>query len=62
MAFCLARNGQEHESLRLLGEMLESGLRPNAFTLCAAARACFPGELFHLAGGAVLGLVLKTGF
>ncbi|KAM0903397.1 hypothetical protein ACQ4PT_018633 [Festuca glaucescens] len=62
MAFCLARNGQEHESLRLLGKMLESGLRPNAFTLCAAARACFPRELFHLAGSAVLGLVLKTGF
>uniref|UniRef100_A0ACD5TPT6 Uncharacterized protein n=1 Tax=Avena sativa TaxID=4498 RepID=A0ACD5TPT6_AVESA len=62
MAFCLARNGQEHEALSLIGEMLESGLRPNAFTLCAAARACFPRELFGLAGGVVLGLVLKTGF
>uniref|UniRef100_A0A453LAI8 DYW domain-containing protein n=1 Tax=Aegilops tauschii subsp. strangulata TaxID=200361 RepID=A0A453LAI8_AEGTS len=62
MAFCLARNGAEQEALLLLGEMLESGLRPNAFTLCAAARACFPGELFRLSGGAVLGFVLKTGF
>ncbi|XP_037442624.1 pentatricopeptide repeat-containing protein At3g49170, chloroplastic-like [Triticum dicoccoides] len=62
MAFCLARNGAEQEALLLLGEMLESGLRPNAFTLCAAARACFPGELFRLSGTAVLGFVLKTGF
>ncbi|KQK07032.1 hypothetical protein BRADI_2g32290v3 [Brachypodium distachyon] len=62
MASCLARNGAERESLRLLGEMLELGLRPNAFTLCAAARACFPQELFRLAGGVVLGFVLKTGF
>uniref|UniRef100_A0ACD5TKJ4 Uncharacterized protein n=1 Tax=Avena sativa TaxID=4498 RepID=A0ACD5TKJ4_AVESA len=62
MAFCLARNGQEHEALRMIGEMLESGLRPNAFTLCAAARACFPRELLRSTGGVVLGLVLKTGF
>ncbi|VAI19727.1 unnamed protein product [Triticum turgidum subsp. durum] len=62
MAFCLARNGAEQEALLLLGEMLESGLRPNAFTLCAAARACFPGELFRLSGAVVLGFALKTGF
>ncbi|KAF0924627.1 hypothetical protein E2562_010230 [Oryza meyeriana var. granulata] len=62
MASCLARNGAERESLRLLGEMLESGLLPNAYTLCAAAHACFSHELYRLAGGVVLGLVHKIGF
>ncbi|CAN6358141.1 unnamed protein product [Urochloa humidicola] len=62
MASCLARNGAEGEALRLLGEALEAGLRPNAFTLCTAAQACFVSDLFHLAGGAVLGLVFKMGF
>ncbi|KAF8667038.1 hypothetical protein HU200_053211 [Digitaria exilis] len=61
MASCLARNGAEDEALRLFGETLQAGLRPNAFTLCAAAQACFVSELFHSAGGAVLGLVFKTG-
>ncbi|XP_062180065.1 pentatricopeptide repeat-containing protein At3g49170, chloroplastic [Phragmites australis] len=62
MASCLARNNAEDEALRLFGELLEEGLWPNAFTLCAAAQACFASELFHLAGGAVLGFVFKTGF
>ncbi|XP_025808351.1 pentatricopeptide repeat-containing protein At3g49170, chloroplastic [Panicum hallii] len=61
MASCLARNGAEAEALRLFGETIEVGLRPNAFTLCAAAQACFVSELFHSAGGAVLGLVFKMG-
>ncbi|CAN6344889.1 unnamed protein product [Urochloa humidicola] len=61
MASCLARNGAEAEALRVLGDTLEAGLRPNAFTLCAAAQACFVSELFHLASGAVLGLVFKMG-
>ncbi|RLN28186.1 pentatricopeptide repeat-containing protein [Panicum miliaceum] len=62
MASCLARNGAEAEALRLFGDTIEAGLRPNAFTLCAAAQACFVSELFHSAGGAVLGLVFKMGF
>ncbi|AQK84909.1 pentatricopeptide repeat-containing protein At3g49170, chloroplastic [Zea mays] len=62
MASCLSRNGAEAEALRLFGETLEEGLLPNAFTLCAATQACFASELFHLAGGAVLGLVFKLGF
>uniref|UniRef100_K3Z5Q4 DYW domain-containing protein n=1 Tax=Setaria italica TaxID=4555 RepID=K3Z5Q4_SETIT len=62
MASCLARNGAEAEALRLLGGTLEAGHRPNAFTLCAAAQACFVSELFHSAGGAVLGMVFKMGF
>ncbi|OEL21568.1 Pentatricopeptide repeat-containing protein [Dichanthelium oligosanthes] len=62
MASCLARNGAEDEALRLFRETLQAGLRPNAFTLCAAAQACFVSELFHLAGGAVLGMVFKMGF
>nr|CAB3463519.1 unnamed protein product [Digitaria exilis] len=61
MASCLARNGVEDEALRLFGETLQAGLRPNAFTMCAAAQACFVSELFHSAGHAVLGLVFKTG-
>ncbi|XP_006655097.1 pentatricopeptide repeat-containing protein At3g49170, chloroplastic [Oryza brachyantha] len=62
MASCLARNGAERESLRLLGDMLESGLLPNAYTLCVAAHACFPHELYGLTGGVILGLVHKMGF
>lgn len=61
MASCLARNGAERGSLLLIGEMLESGLLPNAYTLCAAAHACFPHELYCLVGGVVLGLVHKMG-
>ncbi|KAJ1262138.1 hypothetical protein BS78_09G084700 [Paspalum vaginatum] len=62
MASCLARNGAEAEALRLFGETLEAGIRPNAFTLCATAQACFVSGLFHSAGDAVLGLVFKLGF
>ncbi|KAG8084806.1 hypothetical protein GUJ93_ZPchr0010g7679 [Zizania palustris] len=62
MASCLARNGAERESLSLIGEMLEAGLLPNAYTLSAAAHACFPHELYRLAGGTVLGFVHKMGF
>uniref|UniRef100_A0A0D9ZVP5 DYW domain-containing protein n=1 Tax=Oryza glumipatula TaxID=40148 RepID=A0A0D9ZVP5_9ORYZ len=61
MASCLARNGAERGSLLLIGEMLESGLLPNAYTLCAAAHACFPHKLYCLVGGVVLGLVHKMG-
>ncbi|XP_039798842.1 LOW QUALITY PROTEIN: pentatricopeptide repeat-containing protein At3g49170, chloroplastic-like [Panicum virgatum] len=61
MASCLVRNGAEAEALRMLGETLAAGLLPNAFTLCAAAQACFVSELFPSAGGAVLGLVFKMG-
>ncbi|TVU16973.1 hypothetical protein EJB05_32978, partial [Eragrostis curvula] len=61
MASCLARNGSESEALRLFGETLEAGLRPNAFTLCAAAQACFVSELYHLASGVVLAFVFKMG-
>ncbi|KAL6624693.1 hypothetical protein ACP70R_032014 [Stipagrostis hirtigluma subsp. patula] len=62
MASCLARSGAEDEALRLFAGLLEEGLLPNAFTLCAAAQACFAGELFYLAGDAILGFVFKTGF
>ena len=61
MASCLVRNGAEAEALRMFGETLAAGLRPNAFTLCAAAQACFVRELFHSTGGAVLGMVFKMG-
>jgi pentatricopeptide repeat protein len=61
MASCLARSGSEREALAVFGDTLRAGLRPNAFTLCAAARACFVGEFFQLAGAAVLAFVFKMG-